>query len=157
MGKLAEALVSQRIGREPTDGGVDAAVAPVRTYALTIGASASGGGNYAALDDGPGVFVLPRSFVELITQSHLDRSAARGAREGLTRIVLRLSAPVRTVTLLRDGDRWRTGSGAPADADRVDARARIDPTPMGKNPRRWLETPLVFTVNQRESLVVTAP
>ncbi len=105
----------------PTDGGVDASVAPVRTYALTIGASASGGGNYAALDDGPGVFVMPRSFVELITQSHLDRSAALVSREGLTRLVLRLSAPVRTVTLLRDGDRWRTESGAPADADRVDA------------------------------------
>ncbi|MDB4932777.1 MAG: hypothetical protein JWM10_5261, partial [Myxococcaceae bacterium] len=102
------------------DGGVDAAVAPVRTYALSVGASAPGGGSYASLDGGPGVFVLPRSFVELITQSHLDRSAALVAREGLDRLTLRFGSPARTVTLVRDGDRWRTGAGAPADGDRVD-------------------------------------
>ncbi|MBK6528695.1 MAG: DUF4340 domain-containing protein [Deltaproteobacteria bacterium] len=105
----------------PSDGGVDASVAPVRTYALTVGASAPGGGAYAALDGGPGVFVLPRSLVELITQSHLDRSAALVPREELARLALRFSSPARTVTLVRDGERWRTDSGAPADDARVDA------------------------------------
>jgi hypothetical protein len=102
------------------DGGVDAAVAPVRTYALSIGASAPGGGSYAALDGGPGVFVLPRGFVDLITQSHLDRSVALVAREDLTRLALRFSSPARVVTLVRDGERWRTEAGAPADESRVD-------------------------------------
>lgn len=103
------------------DGGVDASVAPVRTYSLTIGASAPGGGSYATLDGGPGVFVAPRELVELLVQPHVDHTLTALPREGLDRLTLRLSAPARTLTIVRNGDAWRTGEGAPADTARVDA------------------------------------
>lgn len=115
-------VVARYEGRGPaSDGGVDASVAPVRTYSLSVGADAPGGGSYATLDGGPGVFVLPRSLVELITQPHLDHAATLVAREGLSRLTLRFTTPARAVTVVRDGERWRTESGAPADTARVDA------------------------------------
>ncbi len=115
-------VVARYEGRGPArDGGVDASVAPVRTYGLSIGAEATGGGSYASLDGGPGVFVMPRALVELVTQPHLDHSATLIARDGLQRLVLRFTGPARVVTVVRDGERWRTDSGAPADTARVDA------------------------------------
>ena len=103
------------------DGGVDASVPRVRTYAFSVGATAPGGGSYATLDGGPGVFVLPRAFVEQISRPHLDHGLVMVPREGLTRLALRFMSPPHAVTLVRDGERWRTEGGAPADDTRVDA------------------------------------
>lgn len=102
------------------DGGVDAS-ARVRTYALTLGANAPGGGVYATLDGAPGVFVLPRSVLDAVAQPHIDRAAVRVAREGVASITLEVRGPTpRTVSLRRSGERWETERGVAADAQGVD-------------------------------------
>jgi hypothetical protein len=105
------------------DGGTDAGVARVRTYGLTLGAPAPGGGLYASLDGTAGVFVADRSLLEQVTTPHLDRAALRVDREAVTRLTLTVTSPApRRVVLERVAEnRWRTDTGTPVDEARTDA------------------------------------
>ena len=102
------------------DGGVDAG-GRVRGYTVLLGASAPGGGVYATIEGRPGVFVAPRALFDLATTPHVDRGALRLVREAVTRLTLTRGGPTPSrVVLLREGERWRTESGATADAAQID-------------------------------------
>lgn len=103
------------------DGGADAGRARVRTYGLSLGANAPGGGVYASLDGTSGVFVLPRALLDALSQPHVDRASVRVLRDRVARITLATAGPAgRTVTLTRQGERWMTDRGIAADGQRVD-------------------------------------
>ncbi|MFO0653360.1 MAG: DUF4340 domain-containing protein [Polyangiales bacterium] len=103
------------------DGGTDASTARVRTYALSLGANAPGGGVYASLDGGAGVFIVPRAVLDAIAQPHLDRAAVRVLRDGVATLRLDVTGPTaRSLTLRQRGDRWETDRGVSADTQSVD-------------------------------------
>ncbi|MEZ4408306.1 MAG: DUF4340 domain-containing protein [Polyangiales bacterium] len=104
--------------REPAD----ASVARERSYTITVGAAAPGGGSYASMEGKTGVFVLPRAFVEALTRPHLDRSSVALPREDITRLTITVTGGgARRVALVREGEQWRTETGTPAEASRVEA------------------------------------
>lgn len=102
------------------DGGTDASAA-VRTYAISLGANAPGGGVYATLDGTAGVFVLPRAVLDSLSQPHIDRGAVRIAREGVSELSLDVGgASPHRVSLRRRAERWETDRGVSADSQSVD-------------------------------------
>ncbi len=100
------------------DAGADGGVSRVRTYTLTLGAPAPGGGLYATLEGTAGVFALPRTLLDAVTTPHIDRAALQIPHEGVSRLAIVGPGP-RRVVLVRDGERWRTEGGTPADQGRV--------------------------------------
>jgi hypothetical protein len=108
--------------REEGDAGSDAAMAPVRSYTVSFGASAPGGGVFATLEGTPGVFVAPRSVFDALSTPHLDRGALRVVASVVSRLTLTVGGPTpRRVVLVKTGSEWRTDAGTPVDAQRVDA------------------------------------
>jgi len=107
--------------RDENDAGADAS-ARVRNYTLAFGASAPGGGVFATLEGTPGVFVAPRSVFDALTTPHIDRGALRVVAGAVTQLALTVAGtPPRRVVLVKRGDAWRTDTGTPVDAQRVDA------------------------------------
>jgi len=107
--------------RDDEDAGADAA-ARVRSYTLTFGAAAPGGGVFATLEGTPGVFVAPRSVFDALVTPHVDRGALRVVASAVTRLTLTVGgATPRRVALVKAGDAWRTDAGTPVDAQRVEA------------------------------------
>lgn len=89
----------------------------MRSYTLAFGAEAPGGGIYATLEGTAGVFVVSRSLWDAAAAPHLDRGAVRLDTTGVDRVVLTRDGA--RVVLRREGERWRTETGTPADAARV--------------------------------------
>lgn len=104
-------------GPREADAGTDAGHPRVRSYTLAFGAEAPGGGIYATLEGTAGVFVVSRSLWDAAAAPHLDRGAVRLDTTGVDRVVLTRDGA--RVVLRREGERWRTETGTPADAARV--------------------------------------